>query len=119
MARPPWGRAGAPRHCCSWCSLGPVRLGSLERCLQREGALSVEVPEEVLPALLPGLRSCHLGDARPEGLRWAGGRAPGTGPACEVPLPARAAVRAASFLAAGHPLLEGDSLALIHPVARV
>lgn len=75
MARPAAvGEGGAPGHCCSRSSLGPVRLGSLERCLLREGALSVEVPEEVLPALLPGLRSCHLGDALPEGLRWAGGR---------------------------------------------
>lgn len=45
MAWPPrrgrWGGQGNP---CSWSCLGPVRLGSLERCPQREGALPVGVP---------------------------------------------------------------------------
>lgn len=129
VARPPRGR-GAGAGGVGVCEAVPAHGAPAASCEARlPGAAPVEggsPPSGGAPggAARPASGAQVLPPrGRPPGRPALGGRA--GGPRAQV-WPARccfllgaARARAASFLAAGHPLLEGDSLALIHPVARV
>lgn len=118
-----WGPSCVLEAWAGW-EKGPVGAQGATGATGATGRSQRRSPWEVLPPLPlgedqagPFSGPCSLGAAgRPA---WPGGRAPGHrsglrgGASCTEPL-----CPGQPLLAPSHPLLEADSLALIHPVAR-